>query len=72
MRHRSKRSIIVLCLAVMCTLAACSKDVQTDTEVTPAAEVTATVAPVEDESNTNPATETPEPTEAAPAVQPHP
>ncbi len=45
MRHRSKKSIFVLCLAVMCTFAACSEDVQSDTEVTPAAEVTATIVP---------------------------
>lgn len=62
MGHRNKRSIFVLCLAVMCTFAACSEEVQTDTEATPTTAVTATVALIEGEEDKNPATETPAPT----------
>ncbi|MBE5930407.1 MAG: hypothetical protein E7268_05000 [Lachnospiraceae bacterium] len=62
MGHRSKRSIFVLCLAVMCTFAACSEEVQTDTEATPTTAITATVAPVEEEGEKTPVTEIPVPT----------
>ncbi len=75
MKHRGKISIFALCLAVMCTYAACAGDEQTGTDVTPTAEVTATVAPTEEpEATAAPIpTETPEVTETpAPTQTPAP
>ncbi len=62
MKHRNKIAMVVLYLAIVCTFAACSGDAKKVTEITPADEVTATVAPIEGESDANPVTESVTPT----------
>ncbi len=62
MKLRKIVALTVLCPVLVFGFAACSGETPEETDATPTVGITATVAPVEDESNTNPATETTAPT----------
>ena len=71
MKLRKKLALMVLCLVLLCGFAACSGESPEETDVTPTAAVTATIAPTEETKN--PATETPAPTQTpVPTATPEP